>query len=106
MIMKVKRIISLFIAVLFLPSLCYARNQLAVRAVNKLSIARSNQTIELTARQLASFDEKDLAKIHVKDSSGSELLCQAVDTDYDDYHKPDMLIFGNRRNPCRPPGRA
>ncbi len=93
MIMKVKRIISLFIAVLFLPALCYARNQLAVRAVNKLSIARSNQTIELTARQLASFDEKDLAKIHVKDSSGSELLCQAVDTDYDDYHKPDMLIF-------------
>ena len=32
-------------------------------------------------------------KIHVRDSAGKEVLAQAVDTDYDDYHKPDMLIF-------------
>jgi hypothetical protein len=29
----------------------------------------------------------------VRDSAGKEVLSQAVDTDYDDYHKPDVLIF-------------
>lgn len=32
-------------------------------------------------------------KLHVVDSSGEEILSQAVDTDYDDYHKPDIPIF-------------
>jgi hypothetical protein len=78
---------------LALPTLSFAEAQLAVKAVNKLSIARSNQTIELTARDLAPLGEKDLNKIHVSDSSGKELLCQAVDTDYDELHKPDTVIF-------------
>jgi len=76
-----------------LPVFCSASAELSVKAVNKLPIARSSQTIELQAKDLASLDEKDLAKIHVRDSSGKELLCQAVDTDFDDYHKPDILIF-------------
>jgi len=42
---------------------------------------------------LAALAEKDLMKLHVRDSSGKEVLSQAVDTDYDDYHKPDVLIF-------------
>jgi hypothetical protein len=42
--------------------------------------------IELTARDLAPLGEKDLNKIHVSDSSGKELPCQAVDTDYDERH--------------------
>ena len=46
-----------------------------------------------TAQALAPLGEKDLMKLHVRDAAGKEVLCQAVDTDYDDYHKPDMLIF-------------
>jgi len=75
------------------PLLCPANTELTVKAVNKLPITRMSQTIELTAKDLAPLGEKDLNKIHVHDSSGKELLCQAVDTDYDDYHKPDMVIF-------------
>jgi len=75
-----------------LPVFCRAAtNQLTVKAVNKLEIARPNQTIELSAEQLAPFGEKDLRRIHVKDASGKELVCQAVDTD-GDYH-PDVVIF-------------
>ena len=69
------------------------QGQLAVTAVNKLKVARQNETIELTAEALAPLGEKDLMKIHVRDGAGKEVLAQAVDTDYDDYHKPDMLIF-------------
>jgi uncharacterized protein DUF4861 len=69
------------------------QNQLTVTAVNKLNIARENETIELSLKDLAPLTEKDLSKLHVQDSSGKELICQSVDTDYDDYHKPDLLIF-------------
>ena len=70
-----------------------AQTQLTVTAVNKLKIARPDETIELTAKDLATLAEKDLNKLHVLDSSGKEVLSQSVDTDYDDYHKPDTLIF-------------
>jgi hypothetical protein len=65
--------------------------QLTVKAVNKFQIARPAQTIELSAAQLAPIGEKDLARIHVKDAAGKELLCQAVDTDGD--YTPDLVIF-------------
>jgi len=90
--MKTK-ILSLIALTFALPTLCFANGQLTVKAANKLRIARASQTIELTGKDLAPLGEKDLEKIHVKDSSGKELLCQAVDTDYDDYHKPDIVIF-------------
>jgi hypothetical protein len=67
--------------------------QLTVTAVNRLKIARQSETIELSAEKLAALGEKDLMKIHVRDGAGKELLAQAVDTDYDDFHKPDALIF-------------
>jgi len=70
-----------------------AQSQLTVTAVNKLKIARPGETIELTAEALAPLAEKDLTKIHVRDASGKDVIAQAVDTDYDDYHKPDVLIF-------------
>ena len=77
-----------------LPSLgVMAAGQLTVTAVNKLPIARASQTIELTVAQLASLGEKDLNKIHVKDAAGKELPCQAADVDYDEFHKPDVVIF-------------
>ena len=90
--MKAK-ILSVFVLTCALPALGFASSELTVRAVNKLPTARASQTIELTAKDLAPLGEKDLAKIHVKDSSGRALLCQAVDTDYDDLHKPDVVIF-------------
>jgi pectinesterase len=77
-----------------LPSLgVMAADQLTVKAVNKLQIARASQMIELTAAQLAPLGEKNLNKIHVKDAAGKELICQAVDVDFDEYHTPDIVIF-------------
>jgi Domain of unknown function (DUF4861) len=70
-----------------------AEKRVTVKAVNKLSIARPAQTIEITANDLASLGEKDLTKTHVWNAAGKELLSQAVDTDYDDYHLPDTVIF-------------
>ncbi|HKS10791.1 MAG TPA: DUF4861 family protein [Pyrinomonadaceae bacterium] len=75
------------------PLVASAQTELTVTAVNKLKLARQNETIELTARDLASLAEKDLTKLHVRDSSGKAVLAQSVDTDYDEYHKPDILIF-------------
>ena len=85
------RILTISLLVV-LPMFCQAAdNQLTVKAINKLQLARPSQTIELSGQQLASLGEKDLHKIHVKDAAGKELLCQAVDTD-GDYH-PDIVIF-------------
>src|SRR5688500_20090798 len=63
------------------------------------------ETIEITEKDLASLAEKDLTKLHVHDSSSKELLAQSVDTDYDDYHKPDMLIFQTDRSEERRVGK-
>ncbi len=76
-----------------LVTLSQAAGQLNITAVNKLPIARASQTIELSAEQLAPLGEKDLNKLHVFDAAGKEILSQAVDTDFDDYRKPDILIF-------------
>jgi len=80
-------------ALVSLPRLCSAADsQLTVKAVNKLEIARPSQTIELSSKDLAPLGN-DLAMIHVKDAAGREVLCQAVDTDFDAYHKPDIVVF-------------
>lgn len=76
-----------------MPAICPAAGQLTVKTTNKLQIPRASQTIELSAKDLAPLDAKNLDTIHVKDSTGKEVLCQAVDTDFDDYHTPDMVIF-------------
>jgi len=78
---------------LALSTLSFGQGQLTVKATNKMPAARVNQTIEIAGSDLARLGEKDLSKIHVSDSSGKEVLCQAVDTDYDELHKPDMVIF-------------
>ena len=88
-----KKILLLVILTISLSSWCLGQSQLTVTTVNKIPIARANQTIEITAKDLVPLGEKDLNKIHVADSSGKELLSQAVDTDYDEYHKPDIVIF-------------
>ena len=86
-----------FALVTFLPLSVTAQAplpaQLTITAVNKLKIARLGETIELMAKDLSALSEKDLTKLHVFDSSGKEVLSQSVDNDYDEYHKPDSLIF-------------
>jgi hypothetical protein len=92
--MTTSKIIPAVILAALLPTfITNAADHLTVKAVNSLSFARASQTIELSVEQLAPLGEKDLEKIHVKDSAGQELICQAVDTDFDDYHKPDEVIF-------------
>ena len=89
--MKIGLLVVLLLAAV--PLVASAQTELTVTAVNKLNLARQNETIELAAKDLAPLAEKDLMKLHVRDSSGREVLAQSVDTDYDDYHKPDILIF-------------
>ena len=90
--MKMGLLIVLLVAAM--PVVASAQQaELTVTAVNKLNFARQSETIELNLKDLAPLAEKDLTKLHVRDSSGNEVLAQSVDTDYDDYHKPDLLIF-------------
>jgi len=84
--------LSLVIAGVALPVFAPAA-QLTVTAVNKLNFARASQTIELTAKQLEPLGAKELNAIHIKDSAGQEVIAQAVDTDFDAYHKADIVIF-------------
>jgi hypothetical protein len=77
-----------------IPTLCQAASDtLAVKAVNRLQISRSSQTIELSAKDLAQLGAANLNTLLVKDASGKEVLCQAVDTDFDSMHAPDIVIF-------------
>jgi len=76
-----------------LPMLAPAADSLTVKAVNPLPLARASQTIELTAAQLAPLGVTNLETIHVRDAAGKELICQAVDVDYDELHRPDIVIF-------------
>ena len=85
--------IGLLTVFLLAPVVASAQTELTVTAVNTLKLARQSETIELTTRDLAPLAEKDLTKLHVRDSSGKEVLAQSVDTDYDELRKPDMLIF-------------
>lgn len=66
---------------------------LTVTAANRTNLTRKSETIQLSAHQLLPLGQSDLTRIHVVNSSGQEVLCQAVDTDYDRYHKPDIVIF-------------
>ena len=90
--MRITRILTFSLLAAF-PVASHAASQLTVKAVNKLQIARASQTIELTTKDLAPLGASNLNVIHVKDSAGQELLCQAVDTDFDAYHRTDIVIF-------------
>jgi hypothetical protein len=71
-----------------------AQAQVTIKATNKLPIARASQTIEISAKDLPQPGRgQTLANIHIKDSSGKEVLAQAVDTDFDRVHAFDMVIF-------------
>ena len=92
--MKHLKIIPPTMVLALLPAfIASAAGPLTVTAVNKLQIPRASQTIELSSGQLAPLGESNLEKIHVQNSAGKEVLCQAVDTDLDAFHKPDLVIF-------------
>jgi hypothetical protein len=79
---------------LTLPTISFAApGQLTVKAVNKLPFARSQQTLELSSKVLEPLGLTNLPRLHVRDAQGKEVLCQAIDTDYDAFHKADTLIF-------------
>src|ERR1041384_7725354 len=100
------KVTSLALLIIALAGVCTAQQtQLTVTAVNKLDIARQSETLEVAAAALAPLGEKDLMKLHVRDASGKEVLSQAVDTDYDDYHKADVLIFQADRSEERRVGK-
>ena len=67
--------------------------QLEIHAINRLPLARSSQTLELTAAELAPLKAKNLNQIHIKDSQGKEVLCQAIDLDGDALRTFDAVIF-------------
>jgi hypothetical protein len=90
--MKIEHRLLTVAAIVALPVFVHAA-QLTVTAVNNLPLARASQTIELTTEQLAPLSAKELNTVHVKDAAGKELLAQAVDTDFDAYHKADIVIF-------------
>lgn len=64
-----------------------------VKATNTLNFDRPSQTIEIFGKDLAALDAKGLNFVHVKDESGTELMAQAVDTDFDERRRPDIVIF-------------
>ncbi len=67
--------------------------QLDIGAVNRLPLARSSQTIELPAKDLAALAAKNLNLIHIQDAAGKELVCQAIDKDGDPLRTFDAVIF-------------
>jgi Domain of unknown function (DUF4861) len=73
-------------------SICHSA-EWTVTLKNPLPQARSSQTIEINASQLDGLAQTPLNTLHVQDASGTEVLCQAVDSDGDELHQPDQLIF-------------
>jgi hypothetical protein len=94
---KLSRSVALVLLAAASPTWCLAAGSLKVTAVNKLQLAREAQTLELSAKDLAPLlapqGQSDLMKIQVTDAAGKKLLAQAVDTDYDELHRADILIF-------------
>src|SRR5262249_11485751 len=89
--MNIKLVPALLIV--SLPTLASAADHVTVKATNKLQAPRTSQTIEISGKDLEPLQAKSLNLIHVKDSSGKEVLCQAVDIDFNELHTPSIVIF-------------
>jgi hypothetical protein len=88
---RASKIFALMLVAL-IPALSIAAPpQLRIKAANKLPIERKSQTIELSKKDLLQLGETDLTRIHIQNSTGAEVLCQAIDSDGD--YAPDMVIF-------------
>ncbi len=82
----------LMAALVAMPPVCSAAT-LEVNVANKMDLARTGQTIELSAGELAPLHAANLNLIHVKDAAGNEVLCQAIDNDGDPLRTFDAVIF-------------
>lgn len=62
---------NLYLAALMsaLPSLSSAANSLTITVVNELPLARTSETVELSAQDLSPLGA-DLMKIHITDANG------------------------------------
>lgn len=83
---------STCLAFVTLSPVCSAAS-LDVKVSNSLQSDRSSQTIEISAKDLAPLGAKNLSLVHVKDSAGKEVLCQAIDQDGDAMRDFDAVIF-------------
>jgi hypothetical protein len=89
-----KKLLTMFVLLLLATATVFSTAQsarISVKAVNKLQVERASQTVELSLKDLMLLGEKDLAKIHVQNVAGEELLCQTLDSDGD--YTADLLIF-------------
>lgn len=83
---------STWLAFVVFAPVCGAAS-LGVSVTNSLQLDRASQTIEISAEDLAPLGAKSLNLVHVKDSAGKEVLCQAIDLDGDEMRDFDALIF-------------
>ena len=83
---------STWLAFVVFTPVCGAAS-LGVSVSNSLQLDRASQTIEISAKDLAPLGAKSLNLVHVKDSAGKEVLCQAIDLDGDEMRDFDALIF-------------
>jgi hypothetical protein len=83
---------STCLAFVTLAPVCGAAS-LDVKASNTLQSDRGSQTIEISAKDLAPLGAKKLNLVHVRDSAGKEVLCQAIDLDGDAMRDFDAVIF-------------
>ena len=90
-----KPIAKTFVCVAFIgfSPVTHAAAQIAVTAANKLPLARQSETIEIPAKELSPLAAKSLNLVHVKDSAGKELICQAIDNDGDELREFDAVLF-------------
>jgi len=90
--MKRHATISLALA-LFANPVSAEDSKVEIRATNPVPVTRYNETLEVSAKDLARLGAKNLNLIHVKDSDGKELVCQAIDTDGDELRTFDSVLF-------------
>jgi hypothetical protein len=76
-----------------LPSAACFAASLEVSVSNPLAADRSNETVELSLKDLSPLGAANLNLIHVKDPAGKELVCQAIDLDGDSMRKFDAVLF-------------
>lgn len=80
------------LALLLAPAPAPGAQALEVVVRNPLDLARPGETVELLAAAIARLAAaRDLARVHVADEAGRELLAQSLDEDGDG--QPDRLIF-------------
>ncbi|MCX8497713.1 MAG: DUF4861 family protein [Akkermansiaceae bacterium] len=89
-----KRLFTISVTIALCAHRAFAQDsKIEIRATNPIPITRYNETLEIPAKDLTRLGAKSLNLIHVKDSNGKELVCQAIDTDGDELRTFDSVLF-------------